>query len=145
MPAWKSRLAVSYIDNTTTEVQITPIDSFSPSFSLNTEVIHSLERTHIGVVQSPHNISFSMSVKAIGDVAAQLTSLALEGRRFSLVLQETDDGTDWSFRKLVLSNCIITSATPTSATPSGAPSATFSGICLGASTEGKRGASSRIP
>jgi hypothetical protein len=146
MADWKSRLAVSYIDNNNNEVVITPIDSFSPSFSLNTEVIHSLERSHVGVVYSPQSISFSMTVKAIGDVAAQLTALALEGRRFSLALQETDDGTDWSFKKIVLTECIITSATPTSATPAGAPSATFSGISLGASSESKRGgAPVRIP
>lgn len=145
MPDWKSRLAVSYLDDANNEVQVSPIDSFSPSFALGTEVIHSLERTHIGLVYAPQNISFSMAVKAIGPVAAQLTAIALQGRRFSLVLQETDDGTDWAFKKLVLSNCIITSATPTSATPSGAPTATFSGISLSASAEGKVGAPVRIP
>lgn len=145
MPDWKSRLAVSYIDDTQTEVLISPIDSFTPSFSLNTEVIHSIERTHVGVVYLPQNINFSMSVKAIGDAAARLTTLALEGRRFDVVLQETDDGTDWSFTKLVLSNCIITSASPSNATPSGSPTATFSGMSLGASAEAKRGQTVRIP
>ena len=145
MPDWSSRLAVSYIDDTQSEVLITPIDSFSPSFSLNTEVIHSIERTHVGMVYQPQNINFSLSVKAIGDVAARLTTIALEGRRFDVVLQETDDGNDWSFRKLVLSNCIITSASPSNATPSGAPTATFSGVSLAASAEGKTGQPVRIP
>lgn len=145
MPDWKSRLAVSYIDDTHTEVPITPIDSFTPSFSLNTEVIHSIERTHIGVVYLPQNITFSMTVKAIGDVVGRLTVLALEGRRFDVVLQETDDGNDWSFKKVVLANCIITNAGPSNATPSGAPTATFSGISLGASAEPKRGQPVRIP
>jgi hypothetical protein len=145
MPDWKSRLAVSYIDDTQSEVLITPIDSFTPSFSLNTEVIHSIERTHVGLVYLPQNINFSLSVKAIGDVAARMTTLALEGRRFDVVLQETDDGTDWAFRKIVLSNCIITSASPSNATPSGAPTATFSGVSLAASAEGKRGQPVRIP
>ena len=145
MPDWKSRLAVSFIDDTQAEVLITPIDSFTPSFSLNTEVIHSIERTHVGVVYLPQNINFSMSVKAIGDVAARLTTLALEGRRFDVVLQETDDGNDWAFEKLVLSNCIITSASPSNAMPSGSPVATFSGVSLAASAEAKRGQPVRIP
>ncbi len=145
MPDWKSRLAVSYIDDAQNEVLISPIDSFTPSFSLNTEVIHSIERTHIGVVYTPQNINFSLTVKAIGDVAAQLTTIALEGRRFDVVLQETDDGSDWSFKKLVLTSCIITSASPSTTTPSGAPTATFSGLSLSASSEAKRGTPVRIP
>jgi len=145
MADWRSRLAVSYIDDTHSEVLISPIDSFTPSFSLNTEVIHSIERTHVGVVYLPQAINFSMSVKAIGEVAARLTALALEGRRFDVVVQETDDGSDWSFKKLVLSNCIITSASPSNATPSGSPTATFSGMSLAASAEAKRGQPVRIP
>jgi|RhiMetdeSRZDD1v2_1073273.scaffolds.fasta_scaffold12957_10 hypothetical protein len=145
MADWKSRLAVSYIDDKANTVLITPIDSFTPSFSLNTEVIHSIERTHVGVVYMPQNINFSLTVKAIGDVVADLTTIALQGRRFDLVLQETDDGSDWSFKKVVLSNCIITSATPSNATPSGAPTATFSGISLSASAEAKRDQPVRIP
>lgn len=145
MPDWKSRLAVSYVDDTNTEVLITPIDSFTPTFTLSTEVIHSLERTHVGVVYAPQGMSFSMTVKAIGDVAARLTTLAFEGRRFSLILQETDDGNDWSFKKLVMSSCIITSASPSAASPTGAPSATFSGVSLGASAEAKQGSPVRIP
>jgi len=145
MPDWKSRLAVSFIDDSHAEVLITPIDSFTPSFSLNAEVIHSIERTHVGVVYNPQGINFTMSVKAIGDAAARLTTLALEGRRFDLVLQETDDGNDWSFKKLVLSGCLITSATPSTATTAGVPSASFSGVSLGASAEAKQGSPVRVP
>ncbi len=145
MPDWKTRLAVSYVDDAGNEELISPIDSFVPSFSLATEVLHSIEKTHIGVIYSPQSVSFSMSVKAIGDIAAKLTDLALNGKRFRLVLQETDEGSDWAFKKLVMSDCLITSATPTSASPSGAPTATFSGICLGASAEGKSGAIARVP
>ena len=145
MPDWKTRLAVSYVDESGTEALISPIDSFAPSFSLNTEVIHSIEKTHIGVIYAPQSVTFSMTVKAIGDIAARLTTLALGGKRFRLILQETDDGSDWAFKKLVLSDCIITSAMPTSATPSGAPTATFSGLCLGASSESKQGIQARVP
>ena len=137
MPDWKTRLAVSYVDEDENSVDITPIDSFSPTFSLNSEVLHSIEQTHIGVVFTPDALSFTLTVKAIGDVAAQLTSLALKGKRFNITLQETDNGTDWSFNKIVMEECVITSAAPTAATVSGAPTATFSGFSLAASAETK--------
>lgn len=143
MPDWETRLAVSYNDGSG-DVEISPIDSFSPTFSLNAEVLHSIEETHIGVVYSPQAISFSMTVRAIGDVAARLTTLALNGTRFDIVLKEKE-GDDWAFRNVVLSDCVITSATPSSATISGAPSATFSGLSLGARTEPKAGAGAVIP
>ena len=139
MPDWKTRLAVSYTDDTGTH-DIKPIDSFTPSFALNAEALHSLEHTHVGVVYSPQAISFSMTVKAIGEVAAQLTSLALQGKRFNVTLQETDTGHDWSFKTVVMTDCIITSATPTTATISGAPTATFSGFSLQSSVTPKTGA-----
>jgi hypothetical protein len=146
MPDWKTRLAVSYTPSgSTTPVDITPIDSFSPSFSLNAEVLHSIEQTHIGVVYNPESISFSLTVKTIGDVAANLTALALEGTRFDITLQESENGSDWSFSKIVLRECIITSATPTAASISGAPTATFSGFSLGASTEPKTGLAVEVP
>ncbi len=145
MPDWKTRLAVSYTDEDGNTVNVTPIDSFSPSFSLNAEVLHSLEQTHIGVVYSPQAISFSMTVKAIGDAAAKLTALALQGKRFDILLQESDGGDDWAFKTVVMKECIITSATPTSASISGAPSATFSGFSLAASAEPKSGAAVSIP
>jgi hypothetical protein len=144
MADWKSRLIVSYNDGGG-DVTISPIDAFSPSFALNAEVLHSIEETHIGVIYSPQSLSFSLTVKAIGDVAAKLTVLALEGKRFNILLQESDDGADWSFKKIVMTNCIITSASPTNATISGAPAATFSGFSLAASSEPKNGAAVSIP
>lgn len=139
MPDWNSRLAVSYNDGTA-DIAITPIKSFTPSFSLNAEALHSLEATHIGVVYSPESMSFSLTVDAIGPAAAQLTLLALNGTRFSVLLQETDGGDDWSFGSVVMANCVITSATPTAATVSGAPSATFSGFALSSTVTPKPGA-----
>jgi hypothetical protein len=144
MPEWKTRLAVSYIEGGNA-VTISPIDSYTPTFSLNAEALHSIEQTHIGVIYQPQAMSFSMTVKAIGNVAAQLTSLSLEGKTFDIVLQETDDGDDWSFKKIVMKNCIITSASPSPATISGAPSATFSGFSLAASAEPKVGAAVEVP
>ena len=140
---WRTRLAVSYTENGKT-VDITPIDSFSPSFSLAIEPIHSIERTHVGAVFSPQSITFSMTVKAIGDVAARLTALAMEGKRFDITLQEKV-GDDWAFESVVLGDCMITSAMPTSASPTGAPTATFSGFSMHATTESKEKVKVEIP
>jgi hypothetical protein len=144
MPDWKTRLAVSYTESGGSPQEISPIDAFTPSFSFATEVCHSLQATHLGLIFSPDNISFSMTVKAMGDVAAKLTALAIARKRFNVTLQEKS-GDDWSFAKLILSDCIITSATPTAATISGAPSATFSGVSLAASSEDNGGTVSAFP
>lgn len=144
MPDWKSRLVVKYTDDKGQEI-LTPIDSFTPSFSLNAEVLHSVEDTHVGVVYNPQSISFSLTVKAIGDGAARLTALALQGKRFEVLLQEADGGTDWSFKTVVMTGCIITSATPSTATISGAPTATFSGFSLSSTITGKTTPSITVP
>jgi hypothetical protein len=136
MREWKTRLAVSFSHDGSSYL-VSPIDSFSPTFAMNAEALHSLEATHIGVVYQPDAMTFSMSVKAVGDVAGQLTALALQGKAFDILLQEFGDGDDWSFHSIVMSNCIITSATPSNATISGAPSATFSGFALAGKADGK--------
>ncbi|HEX7245265.1 MAG TPA: hypothetical protein VF245_06860 [Solirubrobacterales bacterium] len=145
MPDWNTRLAVSVTDDQGNTVAVTPIDSFTPTFAVNAEALHSLELTHVGVIYSPDGITFSMTVKAIGDATAKLTALALAGKHFDVVLQETDDGHDWSFKSVVMARCLITSSVPTAATVSGAPSATFSGFSLGAKVEDKAGQSTKIP
>ncbi|MFT8245009.1 hypothetical protein [Roseomonas sp. BN140053] len=137
MPDWRTRLAVSFqVDGNT--VQITPIDQFSPTFSLGAEPLHSVERTHIGVVYQPKSLTFSITVRAIGGVVGQLTALALKGTPFDILLQEAE-GEDWSFASFVMRRCIITSAQPGAATISGAPSATFSGFSLETSVDPKVG------
>ncbi len=135
MREWKTRLSVSFTADGTTTL-ISPIDSFSPSFAMNAEPLHSIEATHIGVIYSPDAMTFSMTVKAIGDVSGQLTALALNGTTFDIILQEAD-GDDWSFHSILLSNCVITSASPSNASISGAPTATFSGFALSGKTDGK--------
>ncbi len=135
---WNTRLVVKFTDDAKVEHTISPIDSFSPSFSLGAEPIHSIEQTHIGVIYSPKSMNFSISVKAIGDVVARLTKLAFEGTRFSISLLE-GEGTDWAFSTIVMSDCVITSCTPTSASPSGAPGATFSGFSLASVSTPKAG------
>jgi hypothetical protein len=144
MPDWNTRLTVSYQKEDAT-VEISPIDSFTPTFTLATETLHSLEATHIGVVHSPQQMTFTMTVRAIGDVAAQLTEMALEGAEFDLLLQEQNGGHDWSFKSLVMSRCVITSAMPSAATIAGAPAATFSGFSLAAKAERKTGKKTEIP
>lgn len=122
-----TRLAVVVDGKTATP--LTPIDSFSPTFSLNTEVVHSIEATHIGLIANPDSFTFSLSVKAIGGAAAQLTRLALTGTEFSVGLYEQAGSTgEWDFKNVVLTKCIITSASPSNAMVSGAPVATFSGL-----------------
>jgi hypothetical protein len=145
MPDWNTRLAVSYKDEDGNTVSVTPIDSFTPTFTLNTEALHSLEATHIGAVMSPQAITFTLTVKAIGDVAAQLTALAIKGKRFDITLQESNDGSDWGFKSIVLTDCLITSATPTAAVVTGAPTATFSGFSLAASSDAKTGGKAELP
>lgn len=126
MPDWRSRLAVSVGGEV-----LTPVESFNSSLTLNTEVLHSIEETHIGYVANPAAFTFTISVRAIGPATALLTRLALEGREFEIVLQEAPDaGGDWSFRKTVFKRCLITSVNPSNAAINGAPAATVSGVCL---------------
>jgi hypothetical protein len=143
MPDWKTRLAVSYEDEGGTH-QVTPVDAMQPTFSLNAEALHSVEATHLGVIFSPQALTFTLTVKTIGDTAAELTAIALEGRRFNIILQEAEGGTDWSFKKIVMSQCVITNAT-TGAPLAGAPTATFSGFSLAVSSEPKNGSSVSVP
>lgn len=126
--SWNTRLAVQFRDSTGT-YNITPVQSFSPNLATSAEPLHSIERTHVGVVTTPQSLTFSMSVSAIGPAAAQLTALALNGTQFDIILQH-QVGNDWSFSSIVLNRCVITSATPTAATISGAPMATFSGFSM---------------
>lgn len=134
---WNTRLVVQFTDDAGDHT-ISPIDSFSPSFSLGAEPIHSIEQTHIGVIFSPKSMNFSITVKAIGDVVARLTQLALNGTRFNIALLESD-GNDWSFTSVVMTDCIISSCSPTNASPSGAPGATFSGFSLASTVTPKPG------
>lgn len=145
MPDWSTRLQLDYIDPTTgATVTISPIDSFSPTFGMAGDVLHSIEQTHIGYVFSPQTVTFTMTVKAIGPVVGELTRLAMTRTPFKVTLHE-NTGSDWAFVRLVLDKCLITSAQPTTATVSGAPSATFSGISLSATSDPKVGTEAMIP
>lgn len=131
MPQWKSRLAVRY-NAGSGEQLITPIESFQPSFAMNAEPLSSIEAINIGVVYMNEQISFTITAKAIGPAAAQLTKLALDGKSFQIIMSESDAGDpEWSLAEVLLDQCIITNATPSSAAISGAPTASFSGFALG--------------
>src|SRR4051812_11287774 len=102
MVTWtNSRLAV--VVDGDTKNPLTPIDTFSPTFSLNTEIVHSIEATHIGLIANPDSFTFSLSVKAIGGAAAKLTELALTGTEFSIGLYKQSGSTDeWDFTNIIL-------------------------------------------
>lgn len=144
MPDWNTRLVVQVTTDGASPPDITPIDSFTPTFATSAEALHSIEKTHIGVIYSPKQITFSMAVRAIGGSVGRLTKLALEGTRFSVLLQQ-QEGNDWSFSSIVLTDCIITSAQPGSATVSGAPSATFSGFSLASTVTPNGGEAITVP
>lgn len=140
---WETRLAVHYTDETG-EHEISPIQSFTPTFATNAEPIHSIERTHVGVVFNPQSLTFTMTVSALGPDAAKLTSLALLGKRFSILLKEKR-GDDWAFSTIVMTECVITSAGPSAATISGHPQAQFSGFSMGAEVTGADNAKTVAP
>ena len=144
MPDWNTRLAVSYQEGGQT-VLITPIDSFAPTFNLAAETVNSIEATHLGVIYSPQQITFSLTVRAIGTAAGQLTALAFQGTRFDIIMQEQDGtGDDWSFRRIVMSQCVITNASTTAAV-TGAPTVTLFGFSLAATAEPKVGSAATLP
>ncbi|WP_051797313.1 hypothetical protein [Streptomyces sp. NRRL S-337] len=123
-----TRLAV-VVDNKV-DAPLTPVDSFTPTFTLNTEVVHSLEATHVGYISNPASFTFTLTVKAIGGAAAQLTQLAMEGTEFSIGLYQAKGSSteEWDFKKLLFNKCLITSANPSNAVVTGAPSAVFGGV-----------------
>ncbi|MEU4291315.1 hypothetical protein AB0E63_24070 [Kribbella sp. NPDC026596] len=140
---WKTRLGVRFtVDGNETRVFLA--QSYVPTFGTSAEPLHSIERTHVGVVATPQSLTFTLSVTAIGPAAAELTALALRGDPFDIVLLE-QEGDDWSFSTIVLEQCYITSAAPGSATVSGAPVATFSGFSLAAAVTDNAGTTTKAP
>src|SRR3954471_2235379 len=106
MPDWNTRLEIK-LGNTT----ISPIDSFTPTFNTPHTVIHSIEAENVGYVRQPFTFTFTMTVRAIGTVAADLTELAVNGSEFDIAVAE-DKGTDWAFKSIKFARCIITSTNP---------------------------------
>jgi hypothetical protein len=132
MPDWNTRLVVTVNGNT-----VTPIESFTPTYTTPVTPIHSIEADNVGALVHPQSATFTMTVKALkptGDPKPEsvvdLAKMALKGTKFNIQLAE-GKGTDWSFKKLLFRDCIITAANPSNAVMDGVPIATFSGIVLG--------------
>jgi hypothetical protein len=129
---WQTRLEVS-VDGK----PLSPISSFTPTFTTPTTVIHSIEGDNIGAVFQPQTATFTMTLMAIGTNVAELTKIALEGKKFNIQVAEKK-GTDWTFNKLLFRDCIITSANPSNVVIDGVPQATFNGMILGFTAETDR-------
>jgi hypothetical protein len=125
MGDWNTRLELKIGNDV-----ITPVDSFNPTFTTTWTPVHSLEADNVGAIVHPATATFTLTVKAIGSSVATLTKAALDGTKFQLQLAESS-GTDWTFKKLLFRDCLITSISPSSTTPDGAPVATVNGIILG--------------
>lgn len=129
MPDWKTRLEVKLGAET-----ITPIDNFTPTFNTPHSVIHSVESDNTGYVRQPRSFTFTMTVRAIGTIVADLTELALNGTEFEIAVAEKQ-GTDWAFKDIKFGRCIITSANPSNIVVDGAPAASFNCAALDVGVE----------
>lgn len=141
---WNTRLAVHYTDPDGKDVVITPIQAFAPTFATGAEAVPSLEATHVGVVRGVTSFTFTMSVPATGPAAGKLTAMALQGTRFTISLQE-QTGDDWSFTSIVMRECVITNAQPTTAALTGIPLATFAGFSLAVESTDDAGTKTTSP
>src|SRR5713226_9713200 len=122
---WKTRLEV-----TANGKVVGAIDSFTPTFTTQATPIHSIEADNIGAIVHPQTATFTMTLKAIGPNVAELTKFAIEGTKFNISVAEKK-GSDWTFKKMLFRDCLITSANPSNVVIDGAPTATFNGIILG--------------
>jgi hypothetical protein len=129
MPDWNTRLEVKLGDKT-----ISPIDNFTPTFNTPHTVIHSIQADNVGYVRQPFTFTFTMTVRAIGSVVADLTELAVNGTEFAVAVAEKQ-GTDWAFKSIKFSRCVITSTNPSNVVIDGAPSASFNCMALAVGLE----------
>ena len=122
---WKTRLEV-----TVGGKPVSAIDSFTPTYNTQTTPIHSIEADNVGAIFHPQTATFTMTLKAIGPNVSELTKFGIEGTKFDISVTEKK-GTDWTFKKMLFRDCLITSANPSNVVIDGAPAATFNGIILG--------------
>jgi hypothetical protein len=125
MPDWNSRLQVA-VNGT----PVTPIETFTPTYTTPVTPIHSIEADNVGALYHPQSATFTMTVKAIGSNVATLSKLAIAGTKFNVLLSPAK-GNDWSFAQLLFRDCIITATNPSNTVIDGVPVATFNGIVLG--------------
>ena len=121
---WNTRLEVTLGGKT-----ISPITAFTPTFNTPRTPVHSIESDNLGYIRQPETMTFTMTVSAIGPAVADLTELALNGTEFEISLAESK-GTDWAFKSIKFSRCVITQAMPSSVMIDNAPQATFTCACL---------------
>jgi hypothetical protein len=119
MPDWTTKLAVML-----GPTPITPIEGFHPTFSTPHTVIHSIEADNVGFVKGPTTFTFTMTVQSNASVVADLTQMALDGTTFEIAVVE-NQGTDWAFKSIKFSNCVITKAGPIDIKPGAVPTITF--------------------
>ncbi|MFE5720433.1 hypothetical protein [Streptomyces erythrochromogenes] len=129
MPDWNTRLEIR-LGNTV----VAPISQFTPTFNVPHTIIHSIEADNLGYVRQPQTFTFTMTVQAIGAAVADLTELAVKGQEFEITVAEKK-GTDWAFKALKFSRCVITSANPSNIVIDGAPSASFTCMSLSPGVE----------
>lgn len=122
---WNTRLEITVGDTV-----ITPCETFTPTISTPIEPIHSIEADNVGFLYKPRTATFTLDVKALGTAVAELTQLALDGTQFDIQLAEKS-GEEWSFKKILFRNCVLTEANPSDVTVDGAPLARFTGSILG--------------
>jgi hypothetical protein len=125
MPDWNSRLEVS-VNGTA----LVAVESVTPTYTTPVTPIHSIEADNVGALFHPQTATIAITAKAIGNSVLTLTRLALAGTKFNVQLAEKK-GTDWTFKKLLFRDCLITSVNPSNVVMDGVPIATFSGIVLG--------------
>jgi hypothetical protein len=126
MPDWKTRLEVRLGDTV-----VAPIAQFTPTFNVPHTVLHSIEADNVGYVRQPQTFTFTMTVQAIGSAVADITELAIDGQEFNISVAEKQ-GTDWAFKALKFTRCVVVSANPSNVVIDGAPAATFN--CMSLST-----------
>jgi hypothetical protein len=129
MADWNTRLEVRLGDAT-----ITPISTFSPTFNVPHQVLHSIEADNVGFIRQPFTFTFTMTVPAVASAVADLTELAVNGTEFSIVVAEKK-GTDWAFNSMKFARCVVTSTTPSNVVVDGVPQATFNCASLSVGLE----------
>jgi hypothetical protein len=123
MPDWNTRLEVRVKGQ-----PVTPIQSFTPTFTTPFTPLHSLEADNQGFIRQPFTFTFTMAVTAIGTAVADLTELALNGTQFDVAIAEKQ-GTDWALKSIKFAHCVITGV-DSSITLTDAPMVTFNCAAL---------------
>ena len=86
MPDWNSRL----VGVRRRQTSVTPIESFTPTYTTPVTPIHSIEADNVGAIYHPQTATFTMTVKAIGASVATLAKMTVEGTKFNVQLAESE-------------------------------------------------------